>query len=348
MRIACLALFASSVLAADFPAPIEGDFVIPNFRFQSGELLAQLRIHYVTIGSPANPAVLVLHGTGGSVQQFLSGKYGPNFSGALFGKGQPLDATRYFIVIADGIGHGKSSKPSDELHAGFPHYRYNDMVAAQHLLMTEHLKIQHVRLVMGTSMGGMQTWMWGEMYPDYMDALMPLASAPVQIAGFNRMRRKMMIDSIRNDPEWKDGEYSKQPRGLTFAAYLLLTMGAAPLYLQSQAPTRAAADALLAKELDERLPKMDANDLLYTVEASEDYDPSAALESIKAPLLAVNSADDQINPPELRILEREIKRVKQGRFVLLPVSAETRGHSTHTLAGLWQKYLVELLSTGSR
>jgi len=307
-----------------------------------------LRIHYVTIGSPANPAVLVLHGTGGSAQQFLSGKYGPNFSGALFGKGQPLDATRYFIVIADGIGHGKSSKPSDGLHARFPHYRYNDMVTAQHLLMTEHLKIQHARLVMGTSMGGMQTWMWGEMYPDYMDALMPLASAPVQIAGFNRMRRKMMIDAIRTDPEWKEGEYSRQPRGLTFAAYLLLTMGAAPLYLQSQAPTRAAADALLAKELDERLPKMDANDLLYTVEASEDYDPSAALESIKASLLAVNSADDQINPPEPRILEREIKRVKQGRFVLLPVSAETRGHSTHTLAGLWQQYLMELLSTTSR
>jgi homoserine O-acetyltransferase/O-succinyltransferase len=348
MRVACLAFFASCVLAADFPAAVEGDFVIPRFRFQSGESLAQLRIHYATIGSPANPAVLVLHGTGGSVQQFLTGKYGPNFSGALFGKGQALDATRYFIVIADGIGHGKSSKPSDELHAKFPHYRYYDMVTAQHLLMTDHLKIQHARLVMGTSMGGMQTWMWGEMYPDFMDALMPLASAPVQIAGFNRMRRKMIIDTIRNDPEWNGGEYTRQPHGVTSAAYLLLTMGAAPLYLQSQAPTREAADALLAKELDERVPKLDANDFLYTVEASEDYDPSAALESIKAPLIAVNSADDQINPPELGILEREIKRVKRGRFVLLPVSNETRGHSTHTLANLWQQYLLELLAASNR
>jgi homoserine O-acetyltransferase len=344
MRVDCFALLASCALAADYPAAVEADFVIPSFRFQSGESLAQLRIHYATVGSPRNPAVLVLHGTGGSVQQFLTGRYGQNFSGELFGQGQPLDASRYFIVIPDGIGHGKSSKPSDELHAKFPHYRYHDMVTAQYRLMTEHLKIRHARLVMGTSMGGMQTWMWGEMYPDFMDALMPLASAPVEIAGYNRMRRKMIIDVIRTDPDWKDGEYLKQPRGLTAAAYLLLTMGAAPLYLQSQAPTRQAADALLAKQVDERLPKMDANDFLYSVEASEDYDPSAKLESIKAPLVAVNSADDQVNPPELGILEREIKRVKRGRFVLLPITDETRGHSSHTIANLWKQYLVELLA----
>jgi len=284
-------------------------------------------------------AVLVLHGTGGSGRQFLN----DHFAGVLFGSGQLLDAATHFIVLPDGIGHGGSSKPSDGLHARFPRYGYRDMVRAHHLLLTDGLHVDHLRLALGTSMGGMQTWLWGEAYPDFMDALMPLASLPAQIAGRNRMMRRMVIDSIRNDPEWKGGEYTAQPRGLTAAVYTLLFMVSSPLQWQKAAPTREAADRFFDEQVQARLQGADANDMLYAFDASRDYDPGPALESIRAPLLAVNSADDQVNPPELGILEGEIPRVPRGRAVVLPISDLTRGHGTHSWPALWQEHLARLL-----
>ncbi len=331
----------------NYPAPVEGDYVIANFHFRSGEVLPELKIHYRTIGTPARDAsgvvsnaVLIGHGTGGAGTQFLSAQFG----GVLFGPGQLLDATRYFIVLADGIGHGRSSKPSDGLHAKFPHYTYDDMVAAHHQLLTDKLGVNHLRLVMGTSMGGMQTWVWGEMYPDFMDALMPLASNPVEIAGRNRVWRYMAIDGIRNDPDWMGGEYKSQPmRGLTTAEDLLLLAGSAPLQWQKQAPTREAAEKFYLDRFKPAVARLDANDLIYQLEASREYNPSPRLETIKAPLVAINSADDLINPPELGIMEREIKRVKRARFILIPISDQTRGHGTHSLPAIWQQYLRALL-----
>lgn len=332
--------------AASYPAPAAGDFIVSNFRFTSGEVLPELKLHYATLGTPTQDkagvvrnAVLILHGTGGSGRSFLS----EQFAGVLFGPGQLLDATRYFVILPDGIGHGQSSKPSDGLRARFPHYTYDDMVVAQHRLLTEKLNVNHLRLVMGTSMGGMQTWVWGEMYPDFMDALMPLASLPVQIAGRNRMMRRMIMDAIRSDPEWNNGEYKTQPRGLLSALYTLMIMVSNPLQWQKQAPTRAAADEFFDKWIHDRLARTDANDLLYQFDASRDYDPAPKLERIKASLLAINSADDQVNPPELGIMEREIKHVRRGRFVLLPISDKTRGHGTHSLPEVWKEYLAELL-----
>jgi homoserine O-acetyltransferase len=336
----------------NYGAPVEGDFVIPNFHFRSGEVLPELRIHYRTIGTPrfdgrgvVRNAVLIGHGTGGAGTQFLS----PQFGNVLFGPGQLLDATRYFIILPDGIGHGGSSKPSDGLHARFPRYTYDDMVAAQYELLTKKLGVKHLRLVMGTSMGGMQTWVWGETYPDFMDALMPLASNPVEIAGRNRVWRRMAMDAIRDDPEWLNGEYKTQPkRALIAAENLLLIAGSAPLFWQNQAPTREAADKFYADRLTAALPRLDANDLLYQLDSSREYNPAPQLETIKAPLVAINSADDFINPPELGLLEREIKRVKHGRFVLLPITDQTRGHGTHTLPAIWQGYLKELLEETGR
>jgi len=343
---AALVLVGTLAFAEKGPAPVEGDFSIRNFHFESGELLPLLKLHYTTLGTPrqgrdgiVQNAVLILHGTGGTGKAFLSEK----FAGMLFGPGQLLDASRYFVVLPDGIGHGQSSKPSDGLHARFPHYTYNDMIEAQHRLLTERLGVNHLRLVMGTSMGGMHTWIWGERYPDFMDALMPLASLPVQIAGRNRMMRRMVLDSIRKDPEWDGGEYKTQPRGLTSALHILVFMVSCPLQWQKEAPTREAADAMLENLAQSRLSRMDANDTLYQFDASREYDPAPLLEAIKAPLLAVNSADDQVNPPELGILEREIRRVKRGRFVILPVSDKTRGHGTHSLPEIWQGSLAELL-----
>lgn len=329
------------------PAPTEGDFVVKNFSFRSGETLPELRLHYTTLGKPAKNregritnAVLILHGTGGTGHQFLS----PIFAGELFGPGQLLDAARYYIILPDGLGHGKSSKPSDSLHAHFPQYDYDDMVAAHHRLLTEGLGVHHLRLVMGTSMGCMHSFVWGETYPDFMDALMPLACFPVEIAGRNRMWRKMTMDAIRNDPEWKGGEYSSEPQqGLRTVLDLLLIAGSAPLYMQKTYPTRDAADKELDDYFKARLAALDANDFLYQVNASRNYDPSPQLEKITAPVMYINSADDYINPPELGIAEREIKKVKNGRFVLLPISDETRGHGTHTRAAVWKQYLAELL-----
>ena len=341
-------MLAAAVTAAEAAplAPAAGDFMVDSFRFESGETLPKLRIHYLTLGAPhrgasgrVDNAVLILHGTGGTGRQFLS----EPFAGVLFGPGQLLDADRYYIVLPDGIGHGGSSKPSDGLHARFPRYGYRDMVRAQHLLLTDGLKIDHLRLVMGTSMGGMQTWLWGETYPGFMDALMPLASLPVEIAGRNRMMRRMIIDSIRTDPDWKGGEYARPPRGLAAAVYTLLFMVSSPGQWQKAAPTREAADRFFDEQVHRRLEGADANDMLYQFESSRDYDPAPKLETIEAPFLAVNSADDQVNPPELGILEREIGRVKQGRYVLIPTSDETRGHGTHSRPAVWKQHLADLL-----
>jgi homoserine O-acetyltransferase/O-succinyltransferase len=346
-RIACGVLLGTQLAqAADYPAPTEGDYTLRDFRFSNGESLPELRIHYRTLGKPEKDArgivrnaVLIGHGTGGSGAQFLR----PEFAGELFGAGQPLDATRYFIVLADGIGHGKSSKPSDGLRAKFPRYGYTDMVEAQYRLLTEALSVNHARLVMGTSMGGMHTWVWGERHPDFMDALMPLASLPVQIAGRNRIWRKTLIDVIRNDPTWQGGNYQSQPPSLRTAASLIFFMGSSPVLRQEQLPTLAKADAVLEETVANAMTTQDANDVLYQVSASWDYDPASGLERIRAPLLAVNSADDLINPPELGILEREIKRVKRGEAIVIPASAQTRGHGTHTVAAVWKAHLVKLL-----
>src|SRR6266496_4978146 len=311
--------------------PAEGDYVIKDFRFASGESLPDQRQHYATFGrlerdarGSARNAVLILHGTGGSGRQFLRDV----FAGVLFGPGQLLDTARYYVILPDGIGHGRSSKPSDGLHARFPHYTYDDMVRAHYRLLTEHLGVNHLRLVMGTSMGGMQTWVWGETYPDFMDALMPLASLPVEIAGRNRVWRRMAMDAIRNDPEWLGGEYKMQPmRALNTAEDLLLLVGSAPLFWQKQAPTRDAADKFYEDRVKPAVARLDANDLLYQIDSSREYNPAPKLETIKAPLIAVNSADDFINPPELGMIEKEIKRVKGGKFVMLPITDQTSGHA---------------------
>ena len=329
------------------PIPTEADYVVHNFLFKSGETLPELRLHYTTLGKPERDgagkvtnAVLILHGTGGSGHQFLS----PQFADVLFGLGQLLDANRYFIILPDNIGHGKSSKPSDGMRAHFPQYDYDDMVAAQHELLEKGLGLKHLRLLMGTSMGCMHSWVWGETYPDFMDAMMPLACLPVQIAGRNRLWREMVIQGVRQDPDWKNGDYKTEPRAaLQISADFLLIAGSAPLLMQKNLATRDAADKYLDDSMKRITATLDANDLLYAVNASRNYDPSAKLETIKAPVMFVNSADDFINPPELGIAEREIKRVPHGKFVLIPISDQTHGHGTHTWAAIWQQYLKELL-----
>jgi len=346
-----LIVATSHASAADYPAPIESDYTIHDFKFTSGETLPELRLHYRTLGKPENDAhgqtrnaVLIMHGTTGSGAQFIR----PEFAGELFGKDQPLDATRFFIVLPDGIGHGKSSKPSDGMHAKFPRYGYIDMVEAQYRLLTEGLGVNHARLVMGTSMGGMHTWLWGELHPDFMDALMPLASLPTQISGRNRAWRRLIIDAIRNDPDWHAGDYTAQPPSLRTAAQMLWFMSSNPVLRQKEAPTLTGTDAALNKFVDSYIKTDDANDVLYAVEASHDYDPGPNLEKIRAPLLAINSADDLINPPELGILEREIKRVPKGHAVIIPSSDKTRGHGSHTVAALWKDELMSLLKETER
>lgn len=335
-----------SGFASAFPPADPGDYVARDFHFKSGETLPELRVHYRTLGKPrkndagiVTNAVLILHGTTGHGSNFLR----PEFAGELFNPGQLLDVTRYFVVLPDNIGHGQSSKPSDGLHAKFPRYGYRDMIAAQYLLLTEGLQVNHLRLVMGTSMGGMHSWLWGELHPEFMDALMPLASLPTQISGRNRVWRRMIIDDIRTDPEWQNGEYQSQPHGLRLAAEMLFFMGSNPYQRQKAAPTLAQADKVLDSSAAETVKTHDANDVLYALQASEDYDPGPELEKIQAPLFAINSADDLINPPDLGILEREIKRVKHGRALVIPESEQTRGHGTHTLAAVWKEYLAELL-----
>ncbi len=342
---------AAVVAQAQMPPVVEGDYTIANFKFRSGETLPELRLHYRTIGDVKNPAVLIMHGTGGASTQFTRPPQTtpstqpprPTFAEQLFAPGQLLDATKYFIVLPDDVGHGKSSKPSDGLHMKFPHYDYDDMIELEYRLLTEHLKVTHLKLVMGTSMGGMHSWLWAETYPDFMDAAMPLASLPVEIAGRNRMTRKMAMDAIRNDPEFKNGEYKEQPRGLVTAIYVLIWMGSAPLQYQKQNPTREAADKYVEDSVRMRLRTTDANDLLYQFDSSRNYNPSPKLEQIKCKLIAVNSADDQVNPPELGILEREIKRVPRGMAVVLPITDATRGHGSHSIPSLWKQYLAQLL-----
>jgi len=334
----------------------EGDFRIASFRFESGETLPELRIHYRTLGAVqrdgrghATNAVLILHGTGGAGTQFIGSKRGDElFAGELFGPGQPLDVQHYFIVIPDSIGHGRSSRPSDGLHAHFPKYGYRDAVEAQFRLLTEGLGVDHLRLLFGTSMGGMQTWLWAERHPDFSDALMPMACLPAQIAGRNRMWRRMVIDSIRFDPSWEGGEYRQQPAGLRPAVQTLLLVSASPVTRQQAAPTLQSADELMDRSTAELLGSTDANDLLYQVQSSFDYDPGADLEKISAPLLAINTADDLINPPELGILERQIGRVVHGRAIVIPADSRTVGHGTHTKAAVWKEHLVELLKISQR
>ena len=345
--LACALLIRGDLAAAaTYPAPVEGDHVVRNFRFATGEVLPELRLHYRTIGTPRRDqagvvrnAVLLLHGTSGTGANFLA----PDFAGQLFERGQLLDGNTHFIIIPDAIGTGRSSKPSDGLHAQFPRYDYADIVTAQHMLMTEKFGVTHLRLLLGTSMGAMQTWMWAETYPAVSDAFVALASNPVAIAGRNRMYRKMIIDAIRSDPGYNDGEYTKQPHGLATAIYLSMIAGSAPLQLQQQYPTGAAADKYVEDQLKAQIATADANDTAYRYDASRNYDPSPKLESITAPFLAINSADDFINPPELGMMEREITRVKHGRFVLIPISDQTRGHQTHSRPIVWKTYLAELL-----
>jgi homoserine O-acetyltransferase len=332
VRWICFVLFAVTALAQNRPTPVESDFVIHNFRFKNGETLNELKLHYTTVGSlHGDNAVLILHGTGGSGKSFLSDQ----FAGVLFGPDQLLDAARYYIILPDGIGHGKSSKPSDGLGEHFPHYDYDDMVSAQHQLVTAGLGVKHLRLVTGTSMGGMQTWVWGESYPDFMDALMPLASLPIQISGRNRFFRRMIIDPLRNDPE----------NGLRTAVYTLTIMTSSPLHMQQQAPTRDEADRLFDDTIERRIASNNRFDMLYQFDSSRNYNPEPGLEKIRAPLMAINSADDEVNPPELGILEREIKRVKRGRAVVLPITDQTRGHGTHSLPAIWKQYLADLLAS---
>ena len=337
--------------AADYPGPTEGSLPLRDFRFASGEVLPELRLHYRTIGAlrkdrrgVVRNAVLILHGTTGSGANFLR----PEFAGELFGKDQPLDATDHYIILPDGIGHGGSSKPSDGLRARFPRYGYRDMIAAQHRLLTEGLKVDHLRLVMGTSMGGMHTWLWGQTYPEFADALLPLASLPTQISGRNRVWRRIIADAIRNDPGWDHGDYRTQPPGLRTAAEMLFLMSNNPVERQKEAPTRERADRVLDEYVATTIKAMDANDVLYAIESSADYDPGPGLERIQAPLVAINFEDDLINPPELGILEREIRRVARGKAVLIPRSDRTRGHGTHTLAAIWKDHLVRLLDETER
>src|SRR5881396_3575670 len=342
-------LAASFASPADYPAPTEGDYTIRDFKFASGEILPELRLHYRTLGKleknaqgKTTNAILIMHGTTGSGAQFIRSE----FAGELFGKDQPLDATKFFIVLPDGIGHGKSSKPSDGIHAKFPRYGYLDMVEAQYRLLTDGLGVNHARLVMGTSMGGMHTWLWGESHLEFMDALMPLASLPTQISGRNRAWRRIVIDAIRNDPSWDGGEYpaaAGQPPSLRTAAEMLWFMSSNPVLRQKDAPSLAKTDEILDKFVEQIVKTDDANDVVYALEASHDYDPGPNLEKIQAQLLAINSADDLINPPELGILEREIKRVPHGRAIVIPLSDKTRGHGSHTVAALWKDQLMKLL-----
>ena len=338
---AVLGMAVMSAQAAEHPEPREGEWIVEDFQFQSGETLPALRLHYRTIGDPSGMPVLLLHGTTGSGAYFLA----ESLAGELFGPGQPLDAERYYLIITDALGAGQSSKPSDGLQTGFPSYTYDDLVYAQYRLLTEHLGITHLRLVIGNSAGGMQTWVWGEMYPDFMDALAPMAALPMPMSGRNWMMRRMLIDAIRNDPDWKGGKYTAQPqtwqRGLAY--FRMATTGGTRALYKSNA-TREATDRSIAMRLEAGTP-LDANDVMYAYLASRDYDPSPHLERIEAALLAIVAEDDERNPAELSVLEREIPRVPNGDYLIIPASLETRGHGTTRNAQLWKDGLAELLRT---
>ncbi len=348
MRIARLLFLLTLAAPVAFAQGKQGDYVARDFQFTTGEKLPELRLHYTTLGAPRRDAagvvrnaVMILHGTGGSGRGFLS----PTYAGVLFGPGQLLDTARYYIVLPDGIGHGGSSKPSDGLKAKFPRYTYDDMVHAQHLLLTQGLGVNHLRFVMGTSMGCMHAWVWGYTYPDFVDGLVPLACVPAAIVGRNRMMRKMIVDDMRNDPGYRGGDYTEQPGGVRSANQLLFMMTSAPLVQQQQAPTRDKADSMIVAYLDARTRATDANDMIYQFDASRDYDPSSHLAQVTAPVLAINSADDQVNPPELGIVERLMPQVAKGKFILLPITPQTRGHGTHSLPSVWGGLLGDFLKT---
>ena len=336
-----IVLTSLAALAADFPAPKEGSWTARDFKFHTGEVMPEVKLAYTTVGEPTGEPVLVLHGTAGSAASML----GATFAGELFGKDQPLDAGKYYIILPDGLGHGKSSKPSDGLRTKFPKYNYDDMVEAQYRLIKEGLGIRHLRLVIGNSMGGMQTWYWGVKYPDYMDALVPMASQPSEMASRNWMLRRLMIDTIRTDPEYKDGDYTTQPRSMKMAnTFFAVATNGGTLAFQKLAPTRDAADKLVDARLAAPF-NADANNFVYQWDSSRDYNASPGLERIQAALLAINAADDERNPPETGIMERELKRVKNGRLYLIPASEDTRGHGTTGNAKFWAKQLGDFLQT---
>ena len=339
-----ITLTALPGLAADYPAPKEGNWVVRDFRFHTGEVLPEMRLHYRIVGAPTGEPVLILHGTTGTSASMLT----PAFAGELFGPGQPLDASRYYIILPDAIGTGESSKPSNGLRASFPKYNYDDMADAQYRLVKEHLGVRHLRLVLGYSMGGMHTWIWAQKYPDFLDVAVPMASLPTEMSGRNWMMRRLIIDSIRNDPEWMNGNYTKQPPSHQFASVFYgISSNGGNLGLYKAAPTREKADQLLNQRLSAPF-RGDANDHLYEWDASRDYNASPGLERIQAALLAINSADDERNPPELGVLDREIKRVKNGRVLLIPGSDQTVGHGTTTQARFWKQDLAELLQSAPR
>ena len=342
--VLALALLSFATQAQNAPAPADGTWVAKNFRFHTGEVMEELRIQYTTLGSPANPPVLILHGTTGSGRGQLS----PNFGNELFGPGQPLDASKYFVILPDAIGHGRTAKPSDGLRARFPRYNYDDMVLAQYRLVTEGLGIKHLRLVLGNSMGGMHTWLWGVNYPDFMDALVPMASMPTEMSGRNWIMRRLIVDSIRRDPEWMEGNYARQPKSAQFASVFFgLATNGGNQGLYKAAPSRDKADALLNARLAAPFAH-DANDTLYQWDSSRDYNASPGLEKISATLLAINSADDERNPPELGIMEKELKRIRNARLFLVPGSADTFGHGTTGNARFWKAQVEELLRTAPR
>jgi homoserine O-acetyltransferase/O-succinyltransferase len=348
-RAASLALSLSALApvaarAADYPASKQGEWILRDFKFHGGEVLPELRLHYTTIGEASGEPVLILHGTGASAASMLTSDY----AGQLFGPGQPLDAAKYYIILPDSIGHGASSKPSDGLKMKFPKYDFDDMVEAQFLLLTQGLGVRHLRLVTGNSMGGMETWVWGEKYPRFMDAVAPMAAQPTAMASRNWMLRRLMVETIRNDPEWRSGDYASQPSSLRLASvfYGVATSGGT-LAFQHLAPTREKADKLvdaaLARPFD-----ADANDFIYQWESSADYDPSLGLDKIEAKVLAIISADDERNPPETGVTEEAMKRVKDGRLYLIPASEETRGHGTTGMARFYAQELRTLLETAPR
>ena len=339
-----LFLVSAAALAADYPAPQEGSWVVRDFKFHTGEVLPELRLHYTTVGAPTGEAVLILHGTNGSGTGMLN----PAFAGELFGPGQPLDARRYYIILPDAIGTGKSSKPSNGLRTKFPKYNYDDMVDGQYRLVREHLGVRHLRLVLGNSMGGMQAWIWAQKYPGFMDVAVPMASLPVEMSGRNWMMRRMIIDAVRSDPEYMDGNYAKQPRSLQFASvYFAIGTNGGNQALYKAAPTREKADQLIAQRFSAPF-RGDANDHIYQWESSRDYNPSPGLSRVEAVLLAINSADDERNPPELGVLERELKRVKNGRVLLIPGSEDTAGHGTTGRAKYWKNELAQVLQSAPR
>ncbi|HEY5093481.1 MAG TPA: alpha/beta fold hydrolase [Candidatus Eremiobacteraceae bacterium] len=341
-----VAVSACFLCGANYPQPSEGDFTVSNYTFTDGESARSVHIHYTTLGTPVRDAngvvrnaVLIMHGTGGSADQFLK----PIFAGELFGPGQPLDVSKFYIILPDDIGHGKSSKPSDGMHMRFPHYGYLDMVDLEHRLVVDGLHVNHLRLVFGTSMGCMHAWLWAEKYDTFADGYMPMACLPHQISGRNRMWRRMVMDAILDDPGFDHGEYTAEPRGLTDANYILMMVGSSPLRYQEAAPTLKLSDTYFDKLVKAYADGTDANDTVYQVASSQDYDPEPDLGKINAPVLAINSADDQLNPPELGIAETLIKLVPNGRFVLLPISDLTYGHGTHTHAAAWKNYLIDFL-----